>query len=98
MPALAGLPLTAWEALGEPYPQARQRCCPAAEAALAGGADRDVASSALQRAAVLARGLGAARLLADITVLARRARIRWTRPVRGRPAQPRPPTVTRGWG
>ena len=64
----------AWEALGEPYPRARA-LLRLAEAVLAGGADRDVASSALQRAAVLARALGAAPLLADITVLARRARI-----------------------
>ena len=64
----------AWEALGEPYPRARA-LFRLAEADLAGGADRDAASSALQRAAVLARALGAAPLLADITVLARRARI-----------------------
>jgi DNA-binding NarL/FixJ family response regulator len=65
---------TAWEALGEPYRQARA-LFRLAEAALSGGADRDEALSALQRAAGLARGLGAAPLLADITVLARRARI-----------------------
>ena len=64
----------AWEALGEPYPQARA-LYRLAEAVLAGGGDRDAASSALQRAAILARALGAAPLLADITVLARRARI-----------------------
>jgi DNA-binding NarL/FixJ family response regulator len=46
-----------------------------AEAVLAGGADRDAATPALRRAAVLARALGAAPLLADITLLARRARI-----------------------
>jgi DNA-binding CsgD family transcriptional regulator/tetratricopeptide (TPR) repeat protein len=65
---------TAWEALGEPYPQARA-LFGLAEAALGGGADRDEASSALQRSAGLARGLGAAPLLADISLLARRARI-----------------------
>src|SRR6185437_15826840 len=65
---------TAWEALGEPYRQARA-LFRLAEAALSGGADRDEALSAVQRAAGLARGLGAAPLLADITVLARRARI-----------------------
>jgi len=65
---------TAWEALGEPYPQARA-LFGLAEATLGGGADRDEAASALQRAAGLARGLGAAPLLADVTLLARRARI-----------------------
>jgi ATP/maltotriose-dependent transcriptional regulator MalT len=63
-----------WEALGEPYPRARA-LFRLAEAVLAGGADRGAASPALQRAAILALALGAAPLLADITVLARRARI-----------------------
>jgi DNA-binding CsgD family transcriptional regulator/tetratricopeptide (TPR) repeat protein len=64
----------AWEALSELYPLAGA-LFRVGEAALADGADRDVAVQALQRAAALAADLGAPRLLDEITLLARRGRI-----------------------
>jgi DNA-binding CsgD family transcriptional regulator len=64
----------AWDALGEPYPLAGA-LLRAAEAALADRGDRAAAALALSRATRIASGLGAARLLADITLLARRGRI-----------------------
>jgi DNA-binding CsgD family transcriptional regulator len=64
----------AWAGLSEPYP-AGQALVHAASAALAGG-DRDGAAERLERAASLAAGLGAGPLREQVTVLARRARIR----------------------
>jgi ATP/maltotriose-dependent transcriptional regulator MalT len=64
----------AWAAVSEPYPLA-QSLLHAAEAAIACG-DRDGAAEPLQRAAVLAAGLGAEPLSEQIAILARRARIR----------------------
>ncbi len=64
----------AWAGLSEPYP-AGQALLHAAEAALAGG-DRDGAAERLQRAALLASEVGASPLAEQITLLARRARIR----------------------
>jgi DNA-binding CsgD family transcriptional regulator len=64
----------AWDGLGEPYPLG-ETLLHAAEAALACG-DRDGAAERLQRAAPLAGGLGARPLSDEITLLARRARIR----------------------
>jgi DNA-binding CsgD family transcriptional regulator len=58
----------------------------AAEAALAGRGDRAVAEQALRRAAGIAGGLGAAPLLADVTLLARRARISLDGPAPGEAA------------
>ena len=63
----------AWAAVSQPYPRARA-LRHAAEAALAGG-DRDGAAERLRGAAALAAGLGAEPLAAEISVLARRARI-----------------------
>jgi DNA-binding CsgD family transcriptional regulator len=64
----------AWDGLSEPYP-AGQALLRAAEAALA-GCDRDGAAERLERAASLAAGLGAGPLGEQVTLLARRARIR----------------------
>ena len=64
----------AWDGLGEPYPLG-ETLLHAAEAALACG-DRDGAAERLQRAAPLAAELGARPLGDEITLLARRARIR----------------------
>jgi DNA-binding CsgD family transcriptional regulator len=64
----------AWDALDEPYPLG-YTLMRASEAALAGRGDRAAAALALGRAAGIARALGAAPLLADITLLARRGRI-----------------------
>ena len=64
----------AWDGLGEPYPLG-ETLLHAAEAALACG-DRDGAAERLQRAAPLAGELGARPLSDEITLLARRARIR----------------------
>jgi DNA-binding CsgD family transcriptional regulator/tetratricopeptide (TPR) repeat protein len=64
----------AWASLSEPYP-AGQALLRAAEAALA-GCDRDGAAERLERAAALAAGLGARPLGEQVTLLARRARIR----------------------
>ena len=63
----------AWAAISQPYPRARA-LRHAAEAALAGG-DRDGAAERLREAAALAAGLGAEPLAAEISLLARRARI-----------------------
>jgi DNA-binding CsgD family transcriptional regulator len=63
----------AWDALGEPYPRARA-LLREAEAELAAG-ERSTAERALAVAADLAHGLGAAPLLGEIELLARRARI-----------------------
>ena len=67
--------VAAWDQLGEPLPlgYALYR---AAEAALAGSGGRAAAATPLGRAAGIARELGAARLLAEVTELAQRARIR----------------------
>jgi ATP/maltotriose-dependent transcriptional regulator MalT len=66
--------VAAWDRLGEPLPlgYALYR---AAEAALTGPSGRAEATPPLSRAAGIARELGANRLLADVTELARRARI-----------------------
>jgi DNA-binding CsgD family transcriptional regulator len=64
----------AWDGLSEPVPQATA-LLRAAEAILADRGDRAAAERALGRAAGLASGLAAAPLLADVTLLARRARI-----------------------
>jgi DNA-binding CsgD family transcriptional regulator len=63
----------AWEALGEPYPQA-QALLRSAEAALAAG-DRDGAASKLRRSGALAQSLKAHPLSDGIAQLIRRARI-----------------------
>ncbi|MBV9447024.1 MAG: AAA family ATPase [Streptosporangiaceae bacterium] len=64
---------SAWETIGEPYPQALA-LLRSAEAALGDG-DRDGGAARLRRAGELARRLGARPLHDDITLLARRARI-----------------------
>ena len=64
----------AWEGVGQPYPRA-DALLRGAEAALAEG-DRDGAAERLRRAADLADGLGARPLAAEITDLAKNARIR----------------------
>jgi DNA-binding CsgD family transcriptional regulator len=64
----------AWVELSEPYPLA-QSLLHAAEIAVACG-DHDGAGESLRRAAVLAARLGAAPLGEQISILARRARIR----------------------
>jgi DNA-binding CsgD family transcriptional regulator len=64
----------AWAAVGEPYRLARA-LLHAAEFAVACG-DRDGAATRLRRAAALAAGLGAQPLGEQVTLLARRARIR----------------------
>jgi DNA-binding NarL/FixJ family response regulator len=65
---------TAWERLGQPYRVAyasfRQ-----AEALLAGTGDRDTAATAPRRAADVTGRLGARLLDAEVTALARRARL-----------------------
>ena len=66
----------AWADLGEPY-SLSETLLHAAEAALACG-DRDDAADRLRRAIPLAGGLGAHPLAGQITLLARRARIRLT--------------------
>ena len=63
----------AWEAVGQPYPQAAA-LLRAAEIALSAG-DRAGAGSRLRRARLLAEELGARPLSGDITQLARRGRI-----------------------
>jgi DNA-binding CsgD family transcriptional regulator len=72
----------AWDELRQPYPVAAA-LLRAAEAALSGRGDRAVAEQALRRAAGIAGGLGAAPLLADVTLLARRARISLDGPAAG---------------
>ena len=64
--------LAAWEALGQPYPQAYALLRAAAAAA---GGNKDDAARRLRRAAELARHLGAQPLQQQIGQLARRARI-----------------------
>jgi ATP/maltotriose-dependent transcriptional regulator MalT len=66
----------AWAILGEPYPLS-ETLLHAAETALACG-DRDGAAERLRRAVPLASELGAHPLAEQITILARRARIRLT--------------------
>ena len=66
----------AWAILGEPYPLS-ETLLHAAETALACG-DRDGATERLRRAVPLADELGAHPLAEQITILARRARIRLT--------------------
>ncbi|HEX5295031.1 MAG TPA: AAA family ATPase [Streptosporangiaceae bacterium] len=89
----------AWDELRQPYPVAAA-LLRAAEAALAGRGDRAVAEQALRRAAGIAGGLGAAPLLADVTLLARRARISLDGPAPGEapavaaPASPPGPGVS----
>jgi DNA-binding CsgD family transcriptional regulator len=80
----------AWDELRQPYPAAAA-LLRAAEAALAGRGDRAVAEQALRRAAGIARGLGAAPLLADVTLLARRARISLDEDATAAPAPAGPP-------
>jgi ATP/maltotriose-dependent transcriptional regulator MalT len=67
----------AWEAVGQPYPQAAA-LLRAAEVALS-TADRDAGGRRLRRARLLAEELGARPLSGDITQLARRGRISLTR-------------------
>ena len=64
----------AWDAVSEPYP-ASVALFRMAEAALADRNDRDAVAHALRRAADVTVGLGAAPLLQQIRLLARRARI-----------------------
>lgn len=64
----------AWDASGEPY-QVAIALYRVAESCLAAGSDRVAAARALSRAAGLAADLGAAPLRAEISLLARRARI-----------------------
>jgi DNA-binding CsgD family transcriptional regulator/tetratricopeptide (TPR) repeat protein len=71
---LAWAAVAAWEELGEPLPLATAMYR-VAEMLLATPADRAAAEAPLLRAAGIARDLGATRLLADVTQLARRARI-----------------------
>ena len=75
----------AWEALGQPYPQAYAltRAAAAAAAAAAADADREEAARYLQRAADLARPLAAEPLQQQIGQLARRARIQLPGPGSG---------------
>jgi ATP/maltotriose-dependent transcriptional regulator MalT len=63
----------AWEAIGQPYPQARALLRAAGAAAAQG--DRGAAAARLPKAADLAARLGAQPLLQQITQLARRARV-----------------------
>ncbi len=63
----------AWEAVSEPYPAAKA-LLHAAEIAVADG-DRETAAEHLRRAATVAEDLSAPRLGAEITALARRARL-----------------------
>ncbi|WP_119727148.1 helix-turn-helix transcriptional regulator [Thermomonospora amylolytica] len=76
---------TAWERIGQPYPQAKS-LAHAAEAALAGG-DRQSAALRLRRAAVLAERLQAAPLQHRIADLSRRAGL-------GAPAERPAPNLT----
>jgi DNA-binding CsgD family transcriptional regulator len=73
-PAAWAAAVAAWERLGQPYRVAyawfRQ-----AEALLAGGGDRGLAAEALRRAADVTARLGARPLDAEVTGLARRARL-----------------------
>jgi len=71
----------AWDALGEPYPLAGA-LLRAAEADLADG-QRAAATAALSRAADLAHSIGAAPLLAEVELLARRGRIKLAADKRG---------------
>jgi DNA-binding CsgD family transcriptional regulator/tetratricopeptide (TPR) repeat protein len=72
---------TAWEGLGQPYPQAYALLRAAGAAAAAG--DRDGAESRLRPAARLADRLAAAPLQQQISQLARRARIGLASPADG---------------
>jgi DNA-binding CsgD family transcriptional regulator len=88
----------AWQALGEPYPQA-VALFRVAEAALTGG-DGGTATESLRSAAALAGRVGAARLGEQIAILARRARIDLITDraggsggADGRPAQPPGPVA-----
>jgi DNA-binding NarL/FixJ family response regulator len=65
---------TAWETLGEPYEVARARWREAE--AQAGAGDRAAAQAAAEAAHEIARSLDARWLLAELDVLARRARLR----------------------
>ena len=84
-----------WDQLGEPLPlgYALYR---AAEATLSGAAgNRTVAETPLRRAAEIARELGANRLLADASRLARRARITLPgEPSAAEPTEPPAPALT----
>jgi DNA-binding CsgD family transcriptional regulator/tetratricopeptide (TPR) repeat protein len=86
----------AWEALGYPWPAGYARWREA-EALLAQGAPRQAAGTALAKARMLASGLGARLLTAEIDSLSRRARIELALPAGGgepdEPAQ-EPATVT----
>ena len=99
-PAIAGYErlwreaAAAWDALGEPYPLARV-LLREAEAELAAG-ERFAAGRALIKAADLARGLGAAPLLAEIELLARRGRITLTASVTDRAARAASPDEPSG--
>jgi len=64
----------AWDNLGCPWPAAYARWH-LAEALLEAGAPREEAAAPLQQAQATARGLGAAPLLGEVELLARRARI-----------------------
>ena len=86
----------AWEALGYPWPAGYARWREA-EALLAQGAPRQAAGTALAKARMLASGLGARLLTAEIDSLGRRARIELALPAGGEapdePAQ-EPATAT----
>jgi ATP/maltotriose-dependent transcriptional regulator MalT len=73
-PAAWAAAATAWERLGQPY-RAAYAGFRQAEALLAGGGDRDPAAKALRDAAEVTRRLGARPLAAEISALARRARL-----------------------
>jgi DNA-binding CsgD family transcriptional regulator len=72
----------AWEALGYPWPAGYARWREA-EALLAQGAPRQAAGTALAKARMLASGLGARLLTAEIDSLGRRARIGLALPAEG---------------
>jgi DNA-binding CsgD family transcriptional regulator/tetratricopeptide (TPR) repeat protein len=72
----------AWEALGYPWPAGYARWREA-EALLAQGAPRQAAGTALAKARMLASGLGARLLTAEIDSLGRRARIELAPPAGG---------------
>ena len=74
-----------WDELGCPWPAAYARWR-LAEALLERGATREEAAVPLRRAWATARGLGARPLLAEVELLARRARIALAPEPVGRPA------------
>jgi DNA-binding NarL/FixJ family response regulator len=73
-PAAWAAAAAAWERLDQPY-RVAYACFRQAEALLAGGGDRDTATEALRRAAEITGRLRARPLDAEVTALARRARL-----------------------